>query len=54
MKIGGGVDIHNLDAYLSLLLIVTAYIVFRKYTSETEENLSPFTFPWGLVCVARR
>ena len=26
MKIGGGVDIHNLDAYLSLLLIVTVYL----------------------------
>jgi hypothetical protein len=49
MKIGGGVDIHNLDAYLSLLLIVTAYIVFRKHASEDNDNITPFTLPWGLV-----
>ena len=49
MKIGGGVDIHNLDAYLSMLLIVTAYIVFRKYTPEDGEVSKLFTLPWGLV-----
>ena len=49
MKIGGGVDIHNLDAYFSTMLIVTAYIVFRKYTLETNENIIPLTFPWGLA-----
>lgn len=49
MKIGGGVDIHNLDAYLSLLLIVTAYIVFRKYRSEKGERAIPFVLPWGLT-----
>jgi hypothetical protein len=49
MKIGGGVDIHNLDAYLSMLLIVTAYIVFRKYAPETGENLAGVTLPWGVV-----
>jgi hypothetical protein len=51
MKIGGGVDIHNLDAYLSMLLIVTAYLVFRKYAPETDENLTVFTFPWGLTAL---
>ena len=49
MKIGGGVDIHNLDAYLSLLLIVTAYIVFRRYTSEKGEQAIPFSLPWYLA-----
>ena len=49
MKIGGGVDIHNLDAYLSVLLIVTAYVIFRKYTPEIEEGSNPFTLPWTLV-----
>jgi hypothetical protein len=51
MKIGGGVDIHNLDAYLSMLLIVTAYLVFRKYAPETDENLTVFTFRWGLTAL---
>jgi len=49
MKIGGGVDIHNLDAYLSVLLIVTAYVVLRNYAPETAENLSPFAIPWSLA-----
>ncbi len=49
MKIGGGVDIHNLDAYLSLLLIVTSYIVFRKYAPEKGERYLPFRFSWHLV-----
>ena len=47
MKIGGGVDIHNLDAYFSLLFIVTAYVVFRKYTPENKEVITPFTIPWA-------
>lgn len=51
MKIGGGVDIHNLDAYLSMLLIVTAYLVFKRYTPKTDENLTRFTFPWGLTAL---
>jgi len=49
MKIGGGVDIHNLDAYLSLLLIVTAYIVVGQYVPENEERPSPFKIPWYLA-----
>ena len=49
MKIGGGVDIHNLDAYLGLLLIVTAFVMFRRYTPENEKRLPPFVLPWGLA-----
>jgi hypothetical protein len=49
LKIGGGVDIHNLDAYLSLLLIVTAYVVFRKYAPENGESITPFIVSWGLA-----
>ena len=49
MKIGGGVDIHNLDAYFSLLLIIAAYVVFRKYAPDTGENISRFSIPWGVA-----
>jgi len=49
MKIGGGVDIHNLDAYLSLLLIVTSYLVFRKYVPEKGDGTIPFRLPWRLT-----
>ena len=49
MKIGGGVDIHNMDAYLGLLLIVTAYVFFRKYIPEDREGIPPFAPSWGLI-----
>ena len=51
MKIGGGVDIHNLDAYLSLLLIVFSCAVFGKYVPETGENAAAFVFPWWLTAL---
>lgn len=49
MKIGGGVDIHNLDAYLSLLLVVLAYLLSGRYTSEGGQPARPITLPWSLV-----
>ena len=54
MKIGGGVDIHNLDAYLSMLLIVTAYFVFRKYTPETGRKRHFIHISLEFNCVAYR
>jgi len=49
MKIGGGVDIHNLDAYLGLLLIVTAYLVFARYAPETGNSVIPIKLHWSLL-----
>ena len=49
MKIGGGVDIHNLDAYLGLLLIVTAYLVFARYVPETGNPANPVKLHWSLL-----
>jgi hypothetical protein len=51
MKIGGGVDIHNLDAYLSLLLIVTTYLVFARYTPETKTTLSAVRLHWSILAL---
>ncbi|MFZ5910065.1 MAG: hypothetical protein ACOYYU_08635 [Chloroflexota bacterium] len=51
MKIGGGVDIHNLDAYLSLLLVVFAYLVFARYAPEGGQPARPISLPWGLVAL---
>ncbi|GJQ52914.1 MAG: hypothetical protein HKUEN02_17610 [Anaerolineaceae bacterium] len=34
LKIGGGADLHNLDAYFTMLLIVFSYLVFARYTPE--------------------
>jgi hypothetical protein len=41
VKIGGGSNLHNLDAFLTLLLIVTAYLFFGRYQVEGQEN-APF------------
>lgn len=35
LKIGGGADLHNLDAYFTMLLIVFSYLIFASYTPET-------------------
>lgn len=46
LKIGGGANLHNMDAYLSLLLIVLAYLVFARYKSESGEAPKPVALPW--------
>ncbi len=46
LKIGGGANLHNLDAYLSLLLIVLAYLVFARYRPESGEDAQPVVMPW--------
>lgn len=51
MKIGGGVDIHNMDAYLSLLLIVTAYLVFARYAPETGSQTNPVSLHWSVLAL---
>lgn len=50
LKIGGGANLHNMDAYLSMLLIVLAYLVFARYQPETGGAAQPVTMPW-LVAV---
>ncbi|MGE5463328.1 MAG: hypothetical protein ACM3PS_08230 [Syntrophothermus sp.] len=49
LKIGGGADIHNLDAYLVLLLIVFSYLVFGRYRLESGEYARIVPLPWILV-----
>jgi len=51
MKIGGGVDIHNLDAYLGMLLIVTAYLVFARYVPEIGKPASPVPLHWSILAL---
>ena len=34
LKIGGGANLHNMDVYISMLLIVLAYMVFARYRRE--------------------
>jgi hypothetical protein len=49
LKIGGGVDLHNFDAYFCLLLIVFSYLVFTRYRLESGELSPKVTLPWFLV-----
>ncbi|MFZ5818714.1 MAG: hypothetical protein ACOYYJ_02345 [Chloroflexota bacterium] len=51
MKIGGGVDIHNLDAYLGLSLVVFACLVFARYAPEGGQPARPISLPWSLVAL---
>lgn len=38
VKIGGGSNLHNLDAFLVLLLIATSYVFFGKVASEAKDK----------------
>jgi hypothetical protein len=49
LKIGGGANLHNMDAYFTMLLIVLAYLVFARYTPETGGSAQPVPLPWLLV-----
>ena len=49
LKIGGGANLHNMDAYLSLLLIVFAYLIFARYRTENGELAKPVPLPWLLA-----
>lgn len=48
LKIGGGADLHNLDAYFTVLLIVFSYLVFARYTSENR-TAEFIPLHWGNV-----
>jgi len=49
LKIGGGADLHNLDAYFVLLLIVFSYLVFARYRLENGLFSRSVPLPWFLV-----
>jgi hypothetical protein len=49
LKIGGGANLHNMDAYFVLLLIFTAYIIFARYRRENGELAQPRPLHWLLT-----
>jgi hypothetical protein len=51
IKIGGGSDLHNLDAYLILLMLVGGYFYFNCMTPETERIVAPIAFPTALIAI---
>lgn len=48
-KIGGGGDLHNMDAYMVLLLIVSSYLFFARYTPQHKPEAVPVSVPWSLL-----
>jgi hypothetical protein len=51
LKIGGGANLHNMDAYFILLLICTAYLVFARYRRENGGPAQPVALHWLLILV---
>jgi hypothetical protein len=49
LKIGGGANVHNMDAYFSLLLIVFAYLVFARYRTENGGVAQPVALHWLVI-----
>lgn len=51
-KIGGGSNLHNMDAYLALLLVMGSFIYFGRFTKEQPGPEEPFKPLWELVASA--
>jgi hypothetical protein len=34
VKIGGGADLHNMDAYMVFMVIAAAYVLFKRFVAE--------------------
>ncbi|NWG33892.1 MAG: hypothetical protein HXY42_05580 [Chloroflexi bacterium] len=49
LKIGGGTDLHNMDAYFILLLIVTGYLAFARYRREDGAFDPPVPIHWTML-----
>ncbi len=49
LKIGGGADLHNMDAYFVLLLIVVTHLMFACYQREDGETGQPISLHWVIV-----
>jgi hypothetical protein len=49
LKIGGGANLHNMEAYFSLLLIVFGYLVFARYRTEEGAIAQSVPLHWLLI-----
>jgi hypothetical protein len=50
-KIGGGSNLHNLDAYFTLLLVVSAAIFFQRFNPDRPDETTVTLPYWTLVSV---
>jgi hypothetical protein len=51
LKIGGGVDLHNMDAYAVVLMIICIYLLFARYTPENSQSARPLVFHWSFAAL---
>lgn len=51
MKIGGGADIHNMDAYLVLLLVISTYWLAQIWKESGNAQTFRAVIPWGLIAL---
>jgi hypothetical protein len=49
LKIGGGANLHNMDAYFILLLIFSTILLAARYRSEAGSSPQPGALHWLLV-----
>ena len=51
-KIGGGSNLHNLDAYLVMFLVIGSFIYFGKFEPEQEAISQPLRWTWIFFSLA--
>ena len=51
-KIGGGSNLHNLDAYLGLLMIVAAVIYFGRFRADRDKASQSSRVQWPALALA--
>jgi hypothetical protein len=52
VKIGGGTNLHNMDAYMVLLLVLASHLAFGKYISDSKTTSSrKLSIPWPLLAL---
>jgi hypothetical protein len=49
VKIGAGGDLHNLDAFIILLMVVAGTLFWNRQTDEPTTPAGSFFFPWQLA-----
>jgi hypothetical protein len=52
VKIGAGGDLHNLDAFIILLMVVAGTLFWDRQVNEPDSSERNFLFPWPLAAFA--
>jgi len=45
IKIGGGSNLHNLDAYLVVSILIAVFLYFNRFVPDKEVRANPISFP---------